>query len=284
MKTKNAWTVRQATPADKGQLQRLIRRAERVVLRFQADRLADHLLREPFLLAQEAQRLRGFLAFFPSRPPQAALTAAGLADDWAIAPWLDRLLPPCIAHLRDRGVTSLSYTGSATWLIKSLQARGFRPLSNIVAYEKSDATIPALGNQTVHVRPVCPADLSSLAALDALAFLPPWRNTIETLQQRQTTLPYFVVALAGQEPVGYCYCAIEKSRRGHLIRIAVHPAWQNRGIGTRLLAEATRFFQHARVRSITLNTQQENQNAQRLYRKFGFRLIGHEAIVLWMDV
>jgi len=189
METGNVWTVRQATPADEGQLRQLMARAGRVALCFHGDNLAGHLIREPFLLAERAAKLRGFLAFFMRRPPQAALVAAGLADDWAISPWLDRLLPRCIAYLRARG----------------------------------------------------------------------------------------------EEPVGYCYCSVEKEH-GHLIRMAVHPAWQGRGIGTRLLAEAVRFFQQAGARLVTLNTQEENERAQRLYRKFGFRLTGREAVALWRDV
>lgn len=283
METGNVWTVRQATPADEGQLRQLMARAGRVALRFHGDNLADHLIREPFLLAERAARLRGFLAFFMRRPPQAALVAAGLADDWAISPWLDRLLPRCIAYLRARGAASLSYVGSAAWLVGPLQGRGFRLISHVVAYEKTGWAIPDVGNQAVQVRPAQPTDFSALAALDGLAFHPLWRNLVETLRRWKEALSYFVVAVAGEEPVGYCYCSVEKEH-GHLIRMAVHPAWQGRGIGTRLLAEAVRFFQQAGARLVTLNTQEENERAQRLYRKFGFRLMGREAVALWRGV
>ena len=284
MKVGNVWIVRQVTPADGGRLGRLIARAERVVLRFPADDLADYLAREPFLLAEEAGRLRGFLACFMSWPPQAALAAAGLADDWAIAPWLDRLLPPCVARLRARGATSLSYVGSATWLAGPLQGWGFRLISYVVAYERIGWTIPDEGNQAVQVRPARPADFQTLATLDALDFHPLWRNSVEKLKRWRKALPYFVVAVAGREPVGYCYCSVGEKEHGHLIRMAVHPAWQGQGIGTRLVAEAVRFFRQAGVRRITLNTQEENERAQRLYRKFGFRLMGREVAALWRNL
>jgi ribosomal-protein-alanine N-acetyltransferase len=93
-----------------------------------------------------------------------------------------------------------------------------------------------------------------------------------------------VVAVAAQEPVGYCYCSVEEGEHGHLIRMAVHPTWQGRGIGTRLLSEALLFFRQAGVRHVTLNTQEENEGAQRLYCKFGVRLVGWEAVALWMDL
>lgn len=284
METEGAWVVRQVTPADESQLRQLIARAERVVLRFQAEDLADYLTREPFLLAEEAGKPCGFLAFFVRQALQAALAAAALADDRVVFSWLDRLLPPCIAHLQACGIRSLSYVGSATWLAESLQARGFCLISRIVAYEKMGWRITTVGSRRVQVRAVQPADFSALVSLDALAFHPLWRNTVETLGRWRATVPYFVVAVAGQDVVGYCYCSVGDQGQGHLIRVAVHPVWQGRGIGTRLLAEAAGFFQKAGVRCITLNTQEENAVAQRLYRKFGFRPMGREAIALWRDL
>ncbi len=283
METGNVWAVRQATPADENRLKRLIAQAERVMVRFHEDNVRHYLSQEPFLVAERDGRLRGFLAFFVRQPPRAALAAAGLADDWAVAPWLDRLLPRCVAHLQALGVTSLSYIGTADWLAGPLQERAFRLVSHIVTYEKSNCAIPYAGNQTVQVRPVRPTDFAALVALDKLAFHPLWRNSVVTLRRWQEVSSHFVVAVVEEEPIGYCYCSMEE-KHGHLIRVAVHPAWQGRGVGTRLLAEAMRFFRRAGARLITLNTQAENKRAQRLYRQFGFRLMGREAVALWRDL
>lgn len=277
------WTVRQARPSDEAQIRQLIGRAERVIMHVRAADLADYLTEEPFLLAEEAGRLGGFLACFMRWPPRATLTAAGLADDWRIAPWLDHLLPPCVSSVRTQGAISLSYVGSANWLVTPLQARGFHLVSHIVAYEKRNWIVPDEGNQRVQVRPVRQADFPAIVTLDRLVFHPLWRNSAETLRWRQETRPYFVVASKERELAGYCYCSTE-GEHGHLIRMAVHPAWQERGVGTRLVAEAMRFFRQAGVQLITLNTQEENERAQRLYCKFGFRPMGREAVALWMDL
>lgn len=277
------WTVCQATPGDEDQVRRLIEQAERVTMCFHSKDLANYLTRQPFLLAKNVGRLRGFLAFLTSWPPRATLAAAGLADDWAILPWLDRLLPRCVAHLRTHGVTSLSYVGSAAWLVEPLKRRGFHLVSHIVAYEKRGGAVPRGGNQTVRVRPVRATDLAALVAVDSLNFHPLWHNSVETLRRWRESLPYFVVAVAEEGPVGYCYCSV-KAGHGHLIRMAVHPAWQGQGIGTRLMAEAMQFFQLLGVQLITLNTQEENEAAQRLYRQFGFRPKGREALALWREL
>jgi ribosomal protein S18 acetylase RimI-like enzyme len=60
----------------------------------------------------------------------------------------------------------------------------------------------------------------------------------------------------------------------------VHPRYQGQRIGVRLLAEAIRRLEAAGAYGITLNTQQDNQRALRLYRWFGFRSLGQEAEVL----
>ncbi|MFZ5917061.1 MAG: GNAT family N-acetyltransferase [Chloroflexota bacterium] len=277
-------TLRQATIDDVPAIRELLDRAGRVMLRFRNQELTTHVERQPFLLAQQGGRLRGFLACPLLRPPRALLAAAGLADDWTIESWLDVLLPPCEARLRALGATSISYTGAADWLIDPLQARGFSRVSEIVAYEKTGCASPISGNQQVGVRPVRPTDFPILAAIDRLVFHPTWHNSAATLFGWQRRLPFFVVALAQDEtPVGYCFVTVE-GHHGHLIRIAVHPAWQGQGIGARLMAEAMAFFAGAGVQIVTLNTQEENERSQRLYRKFGFRWMGRDAVALWKEL
>jgi ribosomal protein S18 acetylase RimI-like enzyme len=277
------WRVRQATPADEDSLRGLIGSADRVTLRFRAETLASYLTGEVFLLLEGDGKLAAFLACSTSHLPRVRLAAAGLVDSMPVTLWIDQLLRPCLAQLRELGATSLSYIGSATWLAGTLQERGFRLVSHVAAYEKSDLSIPKAGSRVVDVRPVEPGDFPALVTMDALGFHPLWRNSLETFEQWRETLPYFTVAAVGTSQVGYCYCSVD-SDIGHLVRMAVHPTWQGQGIGTRLLADAMRFFRDTGARRVTLNTQEENERAQWLYRRFGFRLIGREAVALWKDL
>ncbi|MGQ9715444.1 MAG: GNAT family N-acetyltransferase, partial [Anaerolineae bacterium] len=61
-------------------------------------------------------------------------------------------------------------------------------------------------------------------------------------------------------------------------RLAVDPAWQGQGVGTRLLSEAIALAKAQGTLPILLNTQRTNRRARRLYTRFGFRPSGR---VLW---
>jgi ribosomal protein S18 acetylase RimI-like enzyme len=272
-------TVRQAAIADERRVVRLIEGARRIYLRFKLEDLKDCLGTQPFLLAYAGGRLLGFMFWDLRRPPLARLRGAGLADRWSVFDYLETLLPPSLELLRARGATALIYVGSEEWLITPLQDHGFVVDNVIVAYAKSDWAVPSRGNQEVLVRPVHPQDFPALVALDRAAFDPLWQNTAEAFRDALANYPYFVVAELHGVVVGYQFSSLIGGQ-GYLARVAVHPDHQGQGIGTRLLTEAIAFFRREGTRIITLNTQRDNQASQRLYRWFGFRLMGEEAWVL----
>jgi len=173
----------------------------------------------------------------------------------------------------------LAYLGSEEWLTIPLRDHGFVVDNVIVAYAKSDWAVPSRGNQEVFVRPAQPRDFPALIALDRAAFDPLWQNTAEVFRDVLANYPHFVVAELDGVVVGYQFSNLTEDR-GYLARVAVHPDHQGRGIGVRLMAEAIDFFKGEGARVITLNSQEDNQASQRLYRWFGFRLMGEEALVL----
>lgn len=271
--------VRQAAIADEKSMVRLIEEASRVYLRFKLEDLKDCLGARPFLLAYAREQLLGFMFWALRRPPLARLRGAGLANGWPVSDYLQALLPPSLELLRAQGATTLTYVGSEEWLTLPLQDHGFVVDNIIVAYAKSDWVVPSRGNQEVFVRPAQPRDSPALVALDRAAFDPLWQNTAQIFRDVLANYPYFVVAELDGVVVGYQFSSLIEGR-GYLARVAVHPDHQGRGIGVRLMAEAIAFFKGEAARVITLNSQKDNQASQRLYRWFGFRLIGEEALVL----
>jgi ribosomal-protein-alanine N-acetyltransferase len=272
-------TVRQVTKAEQPQVVRLIRQAENVYSGFEINDDIDSTA-DTFLAALSDEKLRGFV-FCPIRSVSRAwLQGLGVSDDWSLDAGLKALLPSAINLLRSRGVTCLIYMGSDEWLIEPLRRDwGFAVHDRVVTFVKQDWRIPARGNADICVRPVQMADILALVAIDQQTFGSLWCHDEETFAHIMDSAPYFVVAILGEKVIGYQFNH-RLGEKGHLSRLAVHPAYQGLGIGVRLMAEATDFFRRKRMRTITLNTQKGNLVSQRLYRWFGFRPTGEEMVVL----
>lgn len=262
----------------------LMRRAARAHCRLEIGDTSDWLDGSPFLVAIAGSRLLGFILCTLYHSHRAFLRGVGLVDDWPMKAYLEALLPPTLHKLCFQEVTTLVYIGNDRWLTDPLlRDWDFSIYSSVVTYTKKDLSIPTRGNQQVHVRPAHPGDFSALVALDEAAFDPLWHNASQTFARALENLPYFVVAELAGQTVGYLRSS-RQGDRGHLNRIAVHPDYQGHGIGARLLAEAIEFFRTEKVKVITLNTQKDNAVSQRLYRHFGFRPMGQEALVLKRDL
>ena len=63
---------------------------------------------------------------------------------------------------------------------------------------------------------------------------------------------------------------------GYLGRVAVHPGYQRKGIGTRLMTEAMKWFAQNNAHRIKLRSPQSDVPAHILYKNFGFFQIGKE--------
>jgi ribosomal protein S18 acetylase RimI-like enzyme len=209
--------------------------------------------------------------------PVAQLRALIVHDGWPLSSTLGALLPCVRQSLRAAGVTTLAFVGVERWVLDGLAANGFTHTNTVITLQKSDWNVPSSGNRAAILRPVSASDCQAILDIDCQAFRPLWRNTALTLSEFMSN-PYFCVAELDQQLVGYAHASLI-GRHGHLTRIAVHPRYQGRQIGVRLLADAVRFFQRQRVFGITVNTQQDNARARRLYRWFGFVPLGQEAEV-----
>jgi ribosomal-protein-alanine N-acetyltransferase len=263
---------------------RLARQAARIHSRFEIGDQGDWLDGRPFLLATAGGRLLGFIICTRYQSRRALLRGVGLVDDWSMRVYLEALLPPTLDRLGSQEVTSLVYIGNDRWLTAPLlRDWDFSIQNSVVAYAKKDLSIPTRGSQQVYVRLACPGDFPALVALDEAAFDPLWCNESRTFAHALENLPYFVVAELAGQIVGYLFGS-RQGDTGHLNRVAVHPDCQGRGIGARLLAEAIEFFRAEKVKVVTLNTQKDNAVSQRLYRHFGFRPMGEEALVLRHDL
>jgi [ribosomal protein S18]-alanine N-acetyltransferase len=277
--------VRLLTIDDISPIERLLRTSEYVYQRFTQEELPLLMNRYPAVGVFSGSSLHGFLLSQSINPPSAWIGGFGVS--WTesraypriFAALLDFLSP----HLIKRGVQCLHYSGNdmqRDWLRGALLAQGFFPYCQLYAYDKFGYGTPTRGNTQVTIRPVNVAkDIPALLTIEELCFDDLWRYDAIAFADIAATHPYFVVAELNGNIVGYQFNALD-GNYGYLVRIAVHPSFEHQGIGARLMAEAMRFFQRARVARIMLNSQENNNHAHRLYEWFGFVRVEQMGFVL----
>jgi ribosomal protein S18 acetylase RimI-like enzyme len=166
-----------------------------------------------------------------------------------------------------------------------LERFGYVPDTMVVVYEKHDMSIPSYGDQEMFVRPARLSDLADLVSLDNRCFESHWTMNEPVFSAAILEPSFFMVAQVGSSAIGYAYATSHfGGRLVHLVRIAVDPAQRGNGIGARLLAEVITFARRQGADLVTLNTQSYNEQAQRLYRWFGFAPNGEYQTVLRFDL
>ena len=101
-----------------------------------------------------------------------------------------------------------------------------------------------------------------------------WRNKLVTDNERRLQL----VALHGGEVVGQLgleqYLRVRQSHVGSF-GMGVTPAWQGKGVGSRLLTAALDVADNwMNLHRVELTVYADNEAAHNLYRKFGFEVEG----------
>jgi ribosomal-protein-alanine N-acetyltransferase len=144
---------------------------------------------------------------------------------------------------------------------------------------------------TVRIVPMQRRHLRAVLEIDRQVYPRPWSLS---LYQGELAMPehrrVYLVARVGRRVVGHAgltYAADE----GHVTTVAVDPAWQGRGVATRLLLVLFRSAVAGGARSLTLEVRAGNDTAQRLYRRFGFVEAGvragyytesnEDAVIMW---
>jgi ribosomal-protein-alanine N-acetyltransferase len=113
-------------------------------------------------------------------------------------------------------------------------------------------------------------DLDQVIAIENGSFPNPYSRLL-FLQFKLRADDGFIVARR-ERVVGYAITEIREGR-GHIISMAVSPAYRRTGIGEALLREVIRRLE-ARVRETCLEVRVGNEAAINLYEKFSFRRTG----------
>jgi len=164
------------------------------------------------------------------------------------------------------------------WFLRELVAQGFVPNTEVVQYAARRAS-PPVGAWPL--RGATLGDVQHIAAIDAASFAPEWQYRDAMIAAMLEQAAHAAIAEADGRPIGYAMATSHGAGHWHhLVRIAVMPAWQGRGVGAHLLGHWISRAHAAGAMRLSLNTQANNQHARRLYERYGFALTGERILVV----
>ncbi len=186
--------------------------------------------------------------------------------------------------LWDTARTEISMQGDALaaaialqpWFEDLLAGSGFVFNQNIIMLIWDDA--PILDRPLpdgIRLRPMQAWDLPAVVDVDASAFEPLWRNSLDALHKAFGQAFHATVAETSSGLIGY-QLSTGSPLGAHLARLAVRPEAQGAGIGSVLVNDLLHTVKKRTRAHVTVNTQSDNLASQALYQRLGFLLTGEQ--------
>lgn len=140
---------------------------------------------------------------------------------------------------------------------------------------------PLLIQKNYTMRSFSPADVEAVVNINRVC-LPENYATYFFIDTFNTLPDAFVVAEAQGQVVGYIMCRLEHgfsdlkklrfARKGHIVSVAVMPAFRNLGIGYSLVEQAMSALSARGADECYLEVRMTNYQAINLYKKMGFEV------------
>lgn len=261
-------SARVATPEDLDDIRLLVDWSDRAHLRFQVSQLPLLVRDGCVCVTHEDERMEGVVyttVDYPNSSIRGFVVRPGGSTERVVQATMSYLLPVT----REAGSLNLTFIGDDRWLVPYLIRSGFTRAGGIIGFNRPGSYLYKHGSVSCRTREVQEEDLEDIVAVDWTAFDLFWRNGRQTIKEFMAQMPYFLVAVLGDSLVGYV-CGTRYSKVGHIVRLAVNSEHHGRGIGTRLMHDIMKKMAADGVRSISLNTQQDNVKSQAFYRSLGF--------------
>lgn len=103
----------------------------------------------------------------------------------------------------------------------------------------------------------------------------PWDENAFKTELRRQSGRFYIVMRHEDRLVAFCGCAFDDRRLdAHITNIAVHPDFQNQGLGRFMMQTMIDRATELKYRTVTLEVRYSNANAQRLYVSLGFDKTG----------
>jgi ribosomal-protein-alanine N-acetyltransferase len=120
------------------------------------------------------------------------------------------------------------------------------------------------------IRPATAGDLERILEIESLCFDTRWTQT----QFAASLKDLFLVFEEKKVVLGFLIaCTCETARRAIIMRIAVHPDHQGRGIASQLITASLDHFRQKNLQCVELDVDIVKDGAIKLYEKFGFKVM-----------
>lgn len=119
------------------------------------------------------------------------------------------------------------------------------------------------------VRPLVPADVPRIAAIERAAFSDPWPMAAFSDLLAQPHVRSCAVEGPDGQLVGYAFASVAADQ-GEILNLAVNPDARRLGFGHRLLEALIAMFRSEGVTAVYLEVRESNTEAIRLYQSAGF--------------
>ncbi len=124
----------------------------------------------------------------------------------------------------------------------------------------------------IEVKPMTAADISSVAALEAITFSSPWSEAALSMALEHPN-GSFLCAFCDGAFAGYAgmLCVLDE---GQICNVAVMPDFRRHGIGSALMTEQVETAKLRGLSFMTLEVRAGNTAAQAMYEKQGWEKVG----------
>ncbi len=266
-------SIRQAQKPDSSMIADFLYRAACIHRHLDWQGVLEWIPFDPFLIMQNEYRLQAILSCPPDLEKIAWIRCFACEKKYDLAQTWEALFNEIKILPKMAGV-SLYSVGLNGWFSDLLSGSGFENFQNIVVLqwnEKMPFTQPF--NQPWLIRPMEESDLELVAELDRIAFEPIWVNPPDKVKLAYAQAEHATVVELEDRIVGY-EMTTANHISAHLARIAIHPDFQHRHIGSNLIKEMFGYFIRKGISQISVNTQSTNFASLALYKSLGFELTG----------
>lgn len=144
----------------------------------------------------------------------------------------------------------------------------------------------------IQIRGLTFKDLDAVTRIEQKCFSTPWSREA-FINELANNLAYYQCAVVDGDVVGYM--GIWKiCDEGHITNVAVLPEYRKKGIATALISKMIEVCKCSEMSSMTLEVRESNNDAIRVYEKFGFESMGkrpnyyykpkEDAIIMWKKI